>query len=139
MIIGTPGRLKECLNKHYTVLNQCCYVILDEGDMMIDLGFEEDVNFILDSIPSKNMKSEKEPEAIQQEKEMSEGVKTYRITQMFSATMPSALEKIAKKNLRFPLVVTVGKPGSGKKEIEQRVEFISEQGKKYILFYDLII
>ena len=134
MIIGTPGRLKECIIKHYTVLNQCCNVILDEGDVMIDLGFEEDVNYLLDSIPAKNMKSDIEEKTILQEKEMMEGLKMYRITQMFSATMPGALEKIAKKYLRFPLVVLVGKPGSGKKEIEQRVEFTSEQGKKYFNF-----
>lgn len=44
---------------NYLVLNQCSYVILDEADKMIDMGFEEDVNFILDSIKS-TLKSENE-------------------------------------------------------------------------------
>uniref|UniRef100_A0A8C9LLV9 RNA helicase n=1 Tax=Piliocolobus tephrosceles TaxID=591936 RepID=A0A8C9LLV9_9PRIM len=41
IIIGTPGRLQDCLEKAYTVLNQCNYVILDEADRMMDMGFEE--------------------------------------------------------------------------------------------------
>lgn len=43
IVIGTPGRLNDCLEKHYLVLNQCTYVVLDEADRMIDLGFEEQV------------------------------------------------------------------------------------------------
>ena len=40
IIIATPGRLLDCLEKAYAVLNQCNYVVLDEADRMIDLGFE---------------------------------------------------------------------------------------------------
>ena len=43
MIIGTPGRLVDCLQKSYAVLNQCNYVVMDEADRMIDLGFEPQV------------------------------------------------------------------------------------------------
>lgn len=43
IIIGTPGRLNDCVEKHYLVLNQCNYVVLDEADRMIDMGFEEQV------------------------------------------------------------------------------------------------
>eukprot|EP01068_Selenidium_serpulae_P007738 Selendium_serpulae@DN4792_c2_g1_i3.p1 len=67
MVIGTPGRLKDCLEKRYTVLNQCNYVVLDEADRMINLGFEETVNFILDSIPTSNLKSDDEATALAQE------------------------------------------------------------------------
>ncbi|KAI9918316.1 hypothetical protein PsorP6_011993 [Peronosclerospora sorghi] len=40
IIIGTPGRLMDCLESHYLVLNQCNYMVLDEADRMIDMGFE---------------------------------------------------------------------------------------------------
>ena len=40
MVIATPGRLLDCLEKSYAVLNQCNYVVLDEADRMIDMGFE---------------------------------------------------------------------------------------------------
>ncbi len=96
VIIGTPGRIKECLEKRYTVLNQCLYVILDEADLMIDMGFEEDVKHILDAIPV-SMKADTEAEQAVQLEEMLQGLKTYRITQMYSATMPQSLEKLAKK------------------------------------------
>lgn len=48
MLIATPGRLKDALMTHFTVLSQVCWVIIDEADKMIDMGFEEEVNYILD-------------------------------------------------------------------------------------------
>jgi ATP-dependent RNA helicase DDX23/PRP28 len=129
-IIGTPGRIQDCLEKHFTILNQCNYVILDEGDKMIKDGFEENLNFILDYIPSTNLKSEDEKLNEEQEKECKLGIKTYRITMMFSATMTNQLEKLARKYLRCPSYISIGEPGSGKKEIDQKVEIISENQKK---------
>jgi hypothetical protein len=43
IVIATPGRLLDCVERHYCVLNQCNYVVLDEADRMIDLGFEPQV------------------------------------------------------------------------------------------------
>jgi hypothetical protein len=43
IVIGTPGRMNDCLDNRYMVLNQCSYVILDEADRMIDMGFEPQV------------------------------------------------------------------------------------------------
>lgn len=47
IILATPGRLKDCLDKAYAVLNQCNYIVLDEADRMIDLGFEPQVTCLL--------------------------------------------------------------------------------------------
>ena len=44
VIIATPGRLIDCLEQRYAVLNQCNYIVLDEADRMIDLGFEPQVS-----------------------------------------------------------------------------------------------
>lgn len=41
IVVGTPGRLLDCINSHYMVLSQCNYLVLDEADRMIDMGFEE--------------------------------------------------------------------------------------------------
>lgn len=46
VIIATPGRLIDCLEQRYAVLNQCNYIVLDEADRMIDLGFEPQVCYI---------------------------------------------------------------------------------------------
>lgn len=84
IVIATPGRLIDCIEHHLLVLNQCSYIILDEADRMIDLGFEPQVQQIFDSLPVSN---EKPPE---------EGAlllpgRMYRQTVMFSATMPNTV------------------------------------------------
>jgi len=130
LVLATPGRLVDALDKQYTVLHQCNYVILDEADKMIDMGFEDFVNQVLLAIPNSNMKSENEAEALRQELEAKAGHRKYRITQMFSATMPPSVERLARKYLRCPSYVSIGDPGSAKKDIEQRIEFISPAQKK---------
>eukprot|EP00919_Chromeraceae_sp_WS-2016_P034813 GHVR01082481.1.p1 GENE.GHVR01082481.1~~GHVR01082481.1.p1 ORF type:complete len:573 (+),score=141.76 GHVR01082481.1:490-2208(+) len=130
VVIATPGRLKDCLERAYTVLSQCNYIVLDEADRMVALGFEECLQEILDAIPSTNMKSALEDVALEQELQAKAGHRRYRITQMFSATMPPAVEKLARKYLRAPAFISVGDPGAGKRSIEQRLEFISEGKKK---------
>ncbi|KAK2198233.1 bifunctional P-loop containing nucleoside triphosphate hydrolase/Helicase [Babesia duncani] len=130
VIIGTPGRIKDMLDRAYTVLNQCNYVILDEADRMIDMGFEEDVNRILDCIPTTNLKDENEAKALEQALSTKAGHRRFRITQMFSATMPQAVEKLTKKYLRAPAYITIGAVGGGKKSITQRLEFVTEGRKR---------
>ncbi|KAI9265283.1 P-loop containing nucleoside triphosphate hydrolase protein [Phascolomyces articulosus] len=126
IIIATPGRLKDCLDRRILVLNQCTYVVMDEADRMIDMGFEADVNFILDALPVSNLKPEDE-EGIPME--LDSGRK-YRQTTMFSATMPPAVERLAKKYLRRPAVVTIGTAGQAVETVEQRVEMINDENKK---------
>ncbi|CDJ62369.1 DEAD-box family helicase, related [Eimeria necatrix] len=61
---------------------------------------------------------------------------------MFSATMPPALERLARKYLRAPSYISIGDPGAGKRAIEQRVEFVSEARKKQRLqegSYDVLV
>merc|ERR1719277_1915630 len=127
---ATPGRLCDSLDKRHTVLNQCNYIVIDEADKMVDLGFEDYVRRVLLAIPSSNMKANNEDEALKQELEAKAGHRRYRITQMFSATMPPAIERLARNFLRCPAIVSVGDPGHAKKDIEQRLEFIGEAKKK---------
>ena len=56
IVIATPGRLIDVLENRYLVLSQCTYVILDEADRMIDMGFEPDVQKILEYLPVTNLK-----------------------------------------------------------------------------------
>ncbi|MFS7931178.1 putative RNA helicase [Helianthus anomalus] len=93
VVIATPGRLIDCLERRYPVLNQCNYVVLDEADRMIAMGFEPQVVGVLDAMSSSNFKPESEDEELD-EKRM------YRTTYMFSATMPPAVERLARKYLR---------------------------------------
>eukprot|EP00927_Polykrikos_kofoidii_P059518 TRINITY_DN54668_c0_g1_i1.p1 TRINITY_DN54668_c0_g1~~TRINITY_DN54668_c0_g1_i1.p1 ORF type:complete len:753 (-),score=204.31 TRINITY_DN54668_c0_g1_i1:71-2329(-) len=128
--LATPGRLCDALDKRHTVLNQCNYIVIDEADKMVDLGFEDYVRRTLLAIPSSNLKAENEDETYKQEVEAQAGHRKYRITQMFSATMPPAIERLARNFLRHPSIINVGEPGHAKQDIEQRLEFISEAKKK---------
>ncbi|KAI7231857.1 Pre-mRNA-splicing ATP-dependent RNA helicase, partial [Hortaea werneckii] len=126
IIIATPGRLVDCIERRVLVLSQCCYVIMDEADRMIDLGFEEPVNKILDALPVSNEKPDSD--AAEDSKAMLRG--GYRQTMMYTATMPPAVERIARKYLRRPAIVTIGNVGEAVDTVEQRVEFLGGEDKR---------
>lgn len=131
IIIATPGRLVDCIERRVLVLSQCCYVIMDEADRMIDLGFEEPVNKILDALPVTNEKPDSD--AAEDAAAMSRhlgGKDRYRQTMMYTATMPTAVERIARKYLRRPAIVTIGNAGEAVETVEQRVEFVAGEDKR---------
>lgn len=131
IIIATPGRLVDCIERRVLVLSQCCYVIMDEADRMIDMGFEEPVNKILDALPVTNEKPD--TDAAEDAAAMSRhlgGKDRYRQTMMYTATMPTAVERIARKYLRRPATVTIGNVGEAVDTVEQRVEFIAGEDKR---------
>eukprot|EP01118_Nematostelium_gracile_P007316 TRINITY_DN2375_c0_g1_i1.p1 TRINITY_DN2375_c0_g1~~TRINITY_DN2375_c0_g1_i1.p1 ORF type:complete len:542 (-),score=178.75 TRINITY_DN2375_c0_g1_i1:160-1785(-) len=142
VVIATPGRLVDMIESRYLVLNQCSYVVLDEADRMIDLGFEPQVNAILDAMPQANMKSEIEEEAEKQEGGTNNGELTedvtnimdmrqipYRTTIMYSATMPIGVERLSRKYLRRPAYVIIGEIGKAVDRIQQKVEWVSNEAK----------
>jgi ATP-dependent RNA helicase DDX23/PRP28 len=131
IIIATPGRLVDCIERRIIVLEQCCYVIMDEADRMIDLGFDEPVNKILSALPVTNEKPDTED--AEDERVMSQhigGKDRYRQTMMYTATMPAAVERIARKYLRRPAIVTIGNVGEAVDTVEQRVEFVAGEDKR---------
>ncbi|KAF9179618.1 DEAD (Asp-Glu-Ala-Asp) box polypeptide 23 [Haplosporangium sp. Z 767] len=141
IIIATPGRLKDCLDRRILVLNQCTYVVMDEADRMIDMGFEADVNFILDALPVSNLKPDTDDAEDASKMTMAiddESNQKYRQTTMFSATMPPAVERLAKRYLRRPAVVTIGTAGQAVETVEQRVEMITDENKKKNRLMDLL-
>ena len=116
----------------YLVLNQCTYVVLDEADRMIDLGFEPDVNKILEFLPVSNQKPDSDeaenPELMA--RNMHSVKAKYRQTVMFTATMPSAVERLARTYLRRPAVVYIGSVGKPVDRVEQIVYFVTEKEKR---------
>ncbi|KAF5026248.1 hypothetical protein F66182_1638 [Fusarium sp. NRRL 66182] len=131
IVVATPGRLVDCIERRLLVLGQCCYVIMDEADRMIDLGFEESVNKILDALPVTNEKPDTDDaENAQLMQRYLGGRDRYRQTMMYTATMPPLVERIAKKYLRRPAIVTIGNAGEAVDTVEQRVEFISGEDRR---------
>ncbi|KAJ5583030.1 hypothetical protein N7535_001650 [Penicillium sp. DV-2018c] len=126
IIIATPGRLVDCIERRMLVLSQCCYVIMDEADRMIDLGFEDSVKTILDALPVSNQK----PDTEEAENPHAMSRHAYRQTMMYTATMPPAIERIALKYLRRPATIAIGGVGEAVDTVEQRVEMISGEDKR---------
>lgn len=131
IVIATPGRLIDVLENRYLVLNQCTYIVLDEADRMIDMGFEGDVQKILDFMPVSNLKpdtDEAEDESVLMQNFYSK--KKYRQTVMFTATMPPAVERLARTYLRRPATVYIGSVGKPTERTEQIAYLMGENDKR---------
>lgn len=132
--------MKDIIERHVIVLSQCRYVVLDEADRMVDLGFEADLTFILDKLPTDEMKKTATTSNGGEDMDVDgsannggSGGKT-RVTTLFSATMPAAVERLSRKYLKKPAVITIGEAGRAVDTVEQLVEFVSgEEKKKYVL------
>jgi ATP-dependent RNA helicase DeaD len=83
VVVGTVGRVKDLISRHSLVLHSCRFVVLDEADEMLDLGFLDDVEKILSLTPSS------------------------RQTALFSATMPPEIQRLADQYLYDPQIVKV--------------------------------
>ncbi|KAG6854626.1 mRNA splicing protein prp28 [Blastosporella zonata] len=130
IIIATPGRLRDVIERHVLVLSQCRYVVMDEADRMVHLGFEADLTFILDALPSETMQGEDAGEQMDVDGETMVKKGRTRVTTLFSATMPAAVERLARKYLKKPAVITIGEAGRAVDTVEQRVEFVNGDEKK---------
>lgn len=131
IVICTPGRLIDVLENRYLVLNQCSYIVLDEADRMIDMGFEPDVQKILEFMPVSNLKPDTdEAEDSQKLMENFNTRKKYRQTVMFTATMPPPVERLARTYLRRPATVYIGSVGKPTERTEQIVMMMSEEQKR---------
>jgi ATP-dependent RNA helicase DeaD len=83
VVVGTVGRVKDLISRHSLMLHACRFVVLDEADEMLDLGFLEDVERILSLTPSS------------------------RQTALFSATMPPEIRRLAAQYLYDPVTIKV--------------------------------
>ena len=81
VVVGTPGRVIDLLKRGSLNLSMVQFVVLDEADQMLSVGFDEDVEIILQRVPAK------------------------RQTLMFSATMPPWIRKLTEKYLKTPVIV----------------------------------
>ena len=110
MMVATPGRLMDMLNKKMVKLDVCRYFCMDEADRMIDMGFEEDVRTIFSYFSAQ------------------------RQTLLFSATMPKKIQNFAKSGMVKPITVNVGRAGAASMNIIQEVEFVQPEARiVYIL------
>ncbi|KAH6595157.1 hypothetical protein BASA61_003856 [Batrachochytrium salamandrivorans] len=112
VIVATPGRLIDLFEEDSTIcdLSQVTYLVLDEADRMLDIGFEEAIKKIVARLPTS-----------------AQG----RQTVMFSATWPQTIQRMAMMYLNDPVKVTVGSTDlSANISIEQRVEVLDPMAKE---------
>jgi ATP-dependent RNA helicase DDX41 len=105
VVVATPGRLNDLLNSGRMTMDICKYIVLDEGDRMLDLGFDEEVHNIINKF------------------------KRQRQTILFSATMPQKFQEFAKNTLIQPLLVNVGRAGAANLDVIQEVEYVKKEAK----------
>jgi ATP-dependent RNA helicase DeaD len=96
IVVATPGRLIDLIERKAIDLEQIQYVVLDEADEMLNMGFRDDIEFILKNTPKRES------------------------TWLFSATMPPEVRQVSKRYMTSPVEVTVGKANTGNKNIDHQ-------------------
>lgn len=96
IVVATPGRLLDLIKRRAIRLNEVKYVVLDEADEMLNMGFKEDIDLILSHTPDE------------------------RVTWLFSATMPSEIRRIIKKYMDSPQEVAVNSEQKVNKDIAHK-------------------
>lgn len=109
VVVGTPGRVLDHIKNKTLTLNKISYLVIDEADRMLDMGFLDQVESILKELP-KN-----------------------RVTMMFSATMPEEVKNIASKYMKDTIYIDVKGTGITTADIEHSLYFANEEEKFELL------
>jgi superfamily II DNA/RNA helicase len=104
LVVGTPGRMKDHLKRNSLKLNKFDYLVLDETDRMLDMGFVDDIKSIIEKLPSHQ-------------------------TLLFSATLPKKISDLAQKFLDNPQRIIAGKENTPIIDIKQEVRNVSQKEK----------
>ncbi len=103
IVVATPGRLIDLIERKAIDLGRIKYVVLDEADEMLNMGFQDDIELILKNTTNR--------ESIW----------------LFSATMPAEIRRVSKRYMKEPFEVTVGKVNTGNKNIDHQYYVASAQ------------
>jgi ATP-dependent RNA helicase RhlE len=114
ILVATPGRLIDLIDRRAVSLAATRYLVLDEADQMLDLGFIHALRRIATLLPAE------------------------RQTMLFSATMPKLMADLAERFLINPIRVEANPPGEVAEKVEQSVHFVPDQAGKTRLLIDLL-
>ncbi|KAJ2685835.1 DEAD-box ATP-dependent RNA helicase, partial [Coemansia spiralis] len=117
LLVATPGRLVDLIERARISLRNIRYLVLDEADRMLDMGFEPQIRRIV-------------------EQEDMPGVE-HRQTLMFSATFPRDIQMLARDFLKDYIFLSVGRVGSTSENITQKIEYV-EEGDKLSVLLDIL-
>ncbi|MDN3580164.1 DEAD/DEAH box helicase [Mucilaginibacter flavus] len=113
IVVATPGRMLDIINRKAIDFSRVKYVVLDEADEMLNMGFQEDIDNILSTTPDDKK------------------------TWLFSATMPAEVRRIAKKYMDNPFELTMGEKNTGNANIEHEY-YIVRARDKYAAFKRIV-
>ena len=105
IIVATPGRLIDLINRKTVSLENVHTVVLDEADEMLNMGFTESIDEILSKVPSD------------------------RSMLLFSATMPNEISKITRKYMKQPLEITIGRKNEGAQNVKHTYYMVQARDK----------
>jgi len=106
IVVATPGRLIDLIERKAINLENIHYVVLDEADEMLNMGFKDDIEFILKNTPNRQS------------------------TWLFSATMPPEIRQVSKRYMKQPFEITIGKVNAGAATIDHQY-FVTSQVNRY--------
>ncbi|MEY3687469.1 MAG: hypothetical protein RIR84_310 [Bacteroidota bacterium] len=96
IVVATPGRLIDLIERKAIQLQNISYIVLDEADEMLNMGFREDIEFILGNTPNRNS------------------------IWLFSATMPNEVRQVSKRYMQQPAEITIGKVNAANVNIDHQ-------------------
>src|SRR6478736_7287502 len=106
IVVATPGRLIDLIERKAINLEEIKYVVLDEADEMLNMGFQDDIEFILQNTPKRDA------------------------TWLFSATMPPEIRRVSRKYMKEPMEITVGKMNTANKNTDHQY-FVTNAHHRY--------
>ena len=106
IVVATPGRLIDLIERKAINLEEIKYVVLDEADEMLNMGFQDDIEFILQNTPKRDA------------------------TWLFSATMPAEIKRVSRKYMKDPMEITVGTKNTANKNVDHQY-FVTNAHHRY--------
>jgi len=106
IVVATPGRLIDLIERKAVNLEAIHYVVLDEADEMLNMGFKDDIEFILKNTPNRQS------------------------TWLFSATMPSEIRQVSKRYMEKPFEITIGKVNTANASIDHQY-YLTQHVNRY--------
>ena len=106
IVVATPGRLIDLIERKAIRLEEIQYEVLDEADEMLNMGFKDDIEFILKNTPKRES------------------------TWLFSATMPAEIKQVSKRYMKQPFEVTIGKVNAGNASIDHQY-YLTQHHNRY--------
>lgn len=113
LIVATPGRLIDILSLRKVTMREVTFLVIDEADRMFDMGFQPQINMIIDSIRPDAQKV------------------------LFSATFPGKLEALAKNIMKRPLEIKIGLKGVNE-DIKQVIKVLDSEDQKFFVLLEVL-